>query len=244
MTYKRKEVIGPHTLYLGDCMEIMPTIGRFDAVVTDPPYGIGEAAGKNKSRGKLATAQDYGSETWDSKTADEAVAHAVSISRSAIVFGGNYYDLPPSQCWLIWDKVNSGDFADCEMAWTNLPKAARLISWQWNGFIRRGEMSRKNGCWSVRSHPTEKPVGVMKWCIEHLPPPNTTILDPFMGSGTTGVACQKLGRVFTGVEISEKYFDIACKRIEEAMRQPDLFIEEPKKSEQLSIDLEANQCSS
>ena len=234
MTYKRKEVIGPHTLYLGDCMEIMPTIGRFDAVVTDPPYGIGEAAGKNKSRGKLATAQDYGSETWDSKTADEAVAHAVSISRSAIVFGGNYYDLPPTACWLIWDKLNGeNDFADCEMAWTNLPSAVRRLKFLWNGCMRL-ERDVK------RQHPTQKPIGVMKWCIEHLPPPNTTIIDPFMGSGTTGVACQKLGRVFTGIEISEKYFDIACKRIEEAMRQPDLFIEEPKKSEQLSIDLEAN----
>ena len=225
-----KVEIGTATLYLGDCLQIMPTLGRVDAVVTDPPYGIGEAAGKNASRGVLAKARDYGVESWDDATADEAVDFARTISRYQIIFGGNYYDLPPTSCWLIWDKVNGdSDFADCEMAWTNLNKATRRIVWMWNGMLR------KNG--EVRGyHPTQKPVGVMEWCLEKVPDAQT-ILDPFMGSGTTGVACAKLGRKFIGIELEPHYFDIACKRIEQAYAQPDLFIEQPPKPEQQVMSL-------
>lgn len=162
----RVEHIGPHTLYLGDCREIMPTLGKIDAVVSDPPYGIGEARSGNATRGKLAVAKDYGHSTWDDDTADEAVAMAVSLAKWAIVFGGNYYALPPTSCWLVWDKLNgASDFADCELAWTNLPKAVRRIQFMWNGMLRAHGEPRGD-------HPTQKPVGVMKWCISHLPPPS------------------------------------------------------------------------
>jgi DNA modification methylase len=244
VSYRRKEQIGPHTLYLGDCMEVMPTLGRFDAVVTDPPYGIGEAAGRSKGRtsglscslrGTSKYQVDYGDASWDNETCDDAVALAMKSSRHSIVFGGNYYDLPPTSCWLIWDKLNgSTDFADCELAWTNLPKAVRRLRFLWNGCLRRERHI-------PREHPTQKPVEVMRWCISHLPDTATTILDPFMGSGTTGVAAQKLGCVFTGIEQDERYFDIACRRIEEAMRQPDLFVDQAKaKDEQIDL-LEAGQ---
>lgn len=222
----RIETIGDCTLYLGDCREIMPTLGKVDAVVTDPPYGIGEAAGANKSRGtgsarvKAGLAVDYGNDDWDAEPAHEAISAAIAIAKWSVVFGGNYYSLPPTSCWLIWDKMNTGDFADCEMAWTNLPKAVRRLQYLWNGCMRRERDI-------ARQHPTQKPVGVMKWCIEHLPPPNQTILDPFMGSGTTGVACVKLGRKFIGIEREPKYFDIACRRIEAAYAQPDLFVAPP-----------------
>jgi site-specific DNA-methyltransferase (adenine-specific)/modification methylase len=213
--------IGDCTLYQGDCMEIMPLLPRFDAVVTDPPYGIGEAAGKNKSRRKLAQATDYGNANWDNKTAPDAIACAVTKSTYSIVFGGNYYDLPPTSCWLIWDKLNgASDFADCELAWTNLKSAVRRLSFQWNGMIRREKHI-------PRQHPTQKPVEVMKWCIGFLPQAQT-IFDPFMGSGTTGVACAKMGLKFTGIELDPKYFDIACKRIEDAYAEPDLFVEQPE----------------
>lgn len=218
--------IGRATLYLGDCRDILPTLGKVDAVVTDPPYGIGEAAGRNKSRSNLAPATDYGCDDWDDKPVDPDLMDTVrSAARWQIIFGGNYYHCAPTKCWLVWDKDNgASDQADCELAWTNLDKAVRRIKWTWNGFIRQGEMSRKPGGWDTRNHPTEKPVGVMKWSIGHLPDAGT-ILDPFMGSGTTGVAAVQMGRDFIGIEREPKYFDIACKRIEDAQRQGDFFVE-------------------
>ncbi len=236
MTYKRKEIVGDCELYLGDCLEVMPGLCKVDGLdlVTDPPYGIGEAAGKNKNRGGLAKAKDYGYSDWDNSTADEAIDFAVNLSDFQIIFGGNYYNLPPTKCWLVWDKQINGDFADCELAWTNLSKAVRKIEWAWNGFIRKGSMSRRVD--NSRVHPTEKPVGVMSWCIGHLPNNCSTVLDPFMGSGTTGVSCAKLGRRFIGIEINETYFDIACRRIEEAYKQPDMFGQvEQSEREQLSL---------
>lgn len=225
MTYQRKEVIGNATLYLGDCRDVLPTLQRVDAVVTDWPYGIGEAAGANRSRSNLAQAADYGVDDWDDEPiSDDLVAAVRAAGRWNILFGGNYYALPATSCWLVWDKENgANDFADCELGWTNLPKAVRRIKWAWNGFIRKGEMSRKPGQWDRRNHPTEKPVGVMEWAIGHLPADAATIIDPFMGSGTTGVACHNLQRAFIGIERSERYFDIACRRIEDAQRQGQLF---------------------
>ena len=219
MTFQ-EQTIGNARLILGDCRDVLPTLGKVDAVVTDWPYGIGEAAGKNASRGNAAAAKDYGNDDWD----DEPIApEVVEMVRAAghwqILFGGNYYDCPPTSCWLVWDKDNgANDFADCELAWTNLPKAVRRIRYMWNGMLRANGEQRGD-------HPTQKPIGVMKWCIGHLPEPNETILDPFMGSGTTGVAAVQMGRAFIGIEREPKYFDIACRRIEQAQRQGDLFIE-------------------
>jgi len=215
----RKEIIGDCTLYLGDCLEVMPTLGKVDAVVTDPPYGINENSKKVASRGKLANPTNYGDFEWDKEPpSKELIDLVLNTAKHCIIFGGNYFHLPPTSCWLVWDKQNGeNDFADCELAWTNLKKAVRRVYWRWNGMIRKGD--------DVREHPTQKPVGVMEWCIGHLPESTETILDPFMGSGTTGVACVKLGRKFIGIELDEKYFDIACRRIEEAYKQPDLFIE-------------------
>ena len=202
------------TLYHGDCMEILPTLGKVDAGVTDPPYGIKEAAGKNASRGNLAVAKDYGVASWDNETADEAIDLVLAMSDQQIIFGGNYYDLPPSSCWLVWDKENgSSDFADCELAWTNLPIAVRRIRYMWNGMLRANKERRGD-------HPTQKPIGVMQWAVAFT---EGVVLDPFMGSGTTGVACVNLGRKFIGIEIERKYFDIACERIEAAYAQGRLF---------------------
>ena len=216
----RIEQIGDCTLYNADCMDVMPSLTGVDALLTDPPYGIGENHKKVASRGKLAAPKDYGEFSWDEQPASPAhIAEMQRLSRSQIIFGGNYFELGPTSCWLVWDKENGdNDFADCELAWTNLRKAVRRINWRWNGMIRKGHEDR--------FHPTQKPVGVMEWCIGHLPANAQTILDPFMGSGTTGVACVNLGRKFIGIELEPKYFDIACKRIEEAYRQPRLF-EEP-----------------
>ena len=216
-----KVEIGDATLHLGDCKDILPTLPKVDAVITDPPYGINENSKKVASRGKLAEPTNYGSFNWDKKPIDHDFLHEIiSFGKHAIIFGGNYYSMPAASCWLVWDKQNgSNDFADCELAWTNLPKAVRIFRHLWNGMIRAGEEKGQQ-----RVHPTQKPIAVMQWCIEMAGMPEV-ILDPFMGSGTTGVAALRLGRKFIGVEREPKYFDIACRRIEEAAKQPRLFSE-------------------
>jgi DNA modification methylase len=223
----RIEHIGAATLYLGDCRDILPTLGKVDAVVTDPPYGIGAdtsmAAGSGfQGGGMLAAKRTYEATGWDNKPIPDdvmAMVHAAGPWR--IVFGGNYYAMPATSCWLVWDKEVNGHFADCELAWTNLPKAVRRLRYMWNGMLRANNEPRGD-------HPTQKPVGVMKWCIGHLPDGCENILDPFMGSGTTGVAAVQMGRKFIGIEREPKYFDIACRRIEDAQRQGDMFIEGQK----------------
>lgn len=230
MSRWRTEVIGNSTLILGDCTEVLPTLGNADALVTDPPYGIGENNARNLSRARGGRATDYGHFEWDQGTAPEALQLAISRSRHAIVFGGNYYALPPSSCWLVWDKLNSGDFADCELAWTNLPKAVRRLRYLWNGMIKAPGEERGD-------HPTQKPVGVMKWALQQLPKDAKTILDPFMGSGTTGVAATHLGLTFTGIEREAAYFDAACRRVEEAWKQPRLFDEPPPPPTQGALGL-------
>jgi DNA modification methylase len=219
VTYQRKEVIGNATLYLGDCREMLPALGKVDAVVTDPPYGIGYDQQAHKGSGKmggLARKRAYDDVSWDAAPVDaDLMAAIIASGTKAIVFGGNYYPMPPARCWLIWDKEVNGEFADAEMAWTNLNKPVRLIRHMWNGMLRKGQEERF-------AHPTQKPLGVMKWCLSHVPQA-VSILDPFMGSGTTGVAAVQMQRSFIGVEREPKYFDIACKRIEDAQRQGSLF---------------------
>lgn len=214
------------TLYLGDCREILPTLGKVDAVVTDPPYGIGENSSKVASRGKLATPKDYGAFDWDKEPPPAWVIQMLrDISRHQIIFGGNYYDLPPSSCWLVWDKKNgSNDFADCELAWTNMSKAVRRIEWLWNGMIRKGS--------DIREHPTQKPLGVMSWALDQLPDDAKLICDPFMGSGTTGVAAVTRGLSFVGIERETSYFETALTRISEALERPSLLVEMTKLAKQ------------
>jgi site-specific DNA-methyltransferase (adenine-specific)/modification methylase len=217
-----KVEIGNATLYLGDCMDILPTLDKVDAVITDPPYGINENSKKVASRGNMAAPKDYGDFDWDkAPPPDELIELIRTKGKYQAFFGGNYFTLPPTSCWLVWDKLNGdNDFADCELAWTNWPKAVRRLQWRWNGMIRQGN--------EERYHPTQKPLEVMKWIIE-LCPKSDTILDPFMGSGTTGVAAIQMGRKFVGIERDPKYFEIACKRIKQAVSQPQLFEPEPLK---------------
>lgn len=213
-----KVEIGDATLYLGDCMDIMPMLGKVDAVVTDPPYGIGAHKKRaDTGKNKHITQRDYYHGEWDKSPASEMqILEILEISKEQVIFGGNYFNLPPSKCWFVWDKENGDNlYADCELAWTNLDKAVRRIRWQWHGFLRKGGDTE-------RFHPTQKPIEVMQWCIKQLPDAST-ILDPFMGSGTTGVAAVQEGRKFIGIEINKTYFEIACKRIEEAQRQGQLF---------------------
>jgi DNA modification methylase len=198
------------TIWHGESADVLPLLNTADLVLTDPPYGIGEAAGKNKSRGLMAASKDFGVDTWDDQPIDpELLALVRASGRTQIIFGGNYYDLPPTSCWLLWDKENGAtDFADAEMAWTNMKKATRLFRWRWQGMLQ-GDMGNKE----FRYHPTQKPVSVMRWCIERAGDGIETIVDPFMGSGTTLRAAKDMGKHAIGIEREEKYCEIAAKRM-------------------------------
>ncbi len=201
------------TLYNADCLDVLKTLGdgSVDAVVTDPPYGIGYSHGA-KSGVLAKTTQFVGRKViGDNKPFNPAPWLAY---RHLILWGANHYadELPARSRWLIWDKrdgVNSNDQADCEMAWTNDTRPARLFHHRWMGMLKASERG------IPRVHQTQKPVALMEWCLSFLPE-GCTVLDPFMGSGTTGVACMNTGRNFIGIEIDPGYHAIAKRRIEEA----------------------------
>lgn len=158
---------GNITIYHGDCVEILPQLEPVYAVVTDPPYGIGESSSKAQRRGsKKVPPTNFGEFDWDKEPPPKAVFDMLrALSKHQVFFGGNYFDLPPTNCYLVWDKDNgTTDFADCELAWTNLKKAVRLIKYKWQGYCQ-GDMSNKE----LRLHPTQKPVAVMEWCLQQLP---------------------------------------------------------------------------
>jgi site-specific DNA-methyltransferase (adenine-specific)/modification methylase len=209
-------VIGDATLYCGDCKLILPTLTGVDAVVTDPPYGIGYDATHEKYKNGIARDKA----TWDIEPFDPSPI--LALEKPSIIWGGNCFAsrLPDFSGWLAWVKTvrNDADIrqADMELAWTNCIRRPRVFRHLWIGAYRDSESGEQN------VHPTQKPIMVMQWCIGLLPDAHT-ILDPFMGSGTTGVACARLGRKFIGIEIEPKYFDIACERIQREYDQTKLF---------------------
>jgi DNA modification methylase len=210
-------IIGRAQLWLGDCRDILPTLPKVDAVVTDPPYGIKADRARNSEQWGW---RDYGGGGWDNARPDaELMRLVVAAGGHAVVWGANYFlDMLPTQPlskWLVWDKGQEGfSLADCEFAWCSF-----------EGAIRRKLYARALAMQDGKEHPTQKALAVMKWCIDQLPKGCSTILDPFMGSGTTGVAAVEMGRNFIGVERDPKHFATARKRIEDAQRQSDLFIE-------------------
>lgn len=224
----REERIGGQRLILGDCLVVMQELGRFDACLTDPPYGIdyGRAGGFSASHGWGSWRENV---EWDTDRPSKEVFRLIlEGSKEQIIWGGNYFAdlLPPSMRWLSWDK-GQRDFslADIELAWTSQQKAARVFDYARGKAVKDGKV-----------HPTQKPVALMEWCLGFVPKAKT-ILDPFMGSGTTLVACQRLGRAGTGVELKPEYFEAACRRVEEATRQPDLFVASPEAPTQETFDV-------
>lgn len=216
--WKRREVIGDCVLYLGDCLEVMPTLGKIDLLLTDPPYGIdyGRAGGFSASHGWGQWRENV---SWDQeRPAPEVFEAMLSCTKEQIIWGGNYFAdlLPPRMRWLAWDK-GQRDFslADMELAWTSQQKALRVFTYGRGKAVQDG-----------KEHPTQKPVALMEWCLSFAPDAKT-VLDSFMGSGTTGVACVNLGRSFIGIELDEGYFDIAVRRITDAHKQADLFVNKP-----------------
>ena len=198
-----KVVIGNATLYKGDCRLVLPTLPKVDAVITDPPYGIGFAAQPTKWQRRAGKEP----EGWDDAIS-EAVLGLPDVAPACIIWGGNYYDLPASRGWLSWFKPDAPpSMGHFELACTSIDRTARQLS------DSIGETNPERV-----GHPTQKPLRLMEWCLSFVPEA-ALILDPFMGSGTTGVACMNLGRSFIGIEREPKYFDIACRRIEDAQRQ-------------------------
>ena len=201
------EIIGNCHLYLGDCREILPSLPKVDLVLTDPPYGLAEKL----QGGTWGNQFEQTYKDWDGVAPD--ISHVLEFGKEQIVWGGNYFQLPPSRCFLVHDKAIRGmTFADCEMAWTSMDANARVFTYQ----VPRGFLGEE------RLHPTQKPVPVMEWCIS-IAKNTSTVADPFMGSGTTGVACANMGKTFYGIEREQKYFDIAARRIEAAYAELRLF---------------------
>lgn len=206
----RVEHIGNATLYLGDCLTILPTLVKANAMITDPPYGIADiwVGGSERHGWTKANAEAQVRNQWDTKALDlDAVRVLLAAADEHIIWGGNYFPLPQSRCWLVWNKPERGfSLAEAELAWTNKDAVVRVFD---------GPRSDQG-----RVHPTQKPICLMRWCVAKT---EGVVLDPFMESGTTGVACMELERPFIGIEVHEPYFDIACERIENAQRQERLF---------------------
>ncbi len=200
-----------YQLICGDCLEIMPTLGKVDAVVTDPPYGIADVWKGGGGHGwKPTKERPQERYVWDASAPQKTIDLLLKIGKTQIIWGGNYFNLPTSRGWLIWVKPERGfSMSEAELAWTNIDMPMRVYE------CRRSDPDRE--------HPTQKPLTLMRWVIENYTKQGNTILDPFMGSGTTGVACMQLNRNFIGIEFDPGYFEIAKKRIELAAAQGTLF---------------------
>ena len=232
----KKEVIGDATLYLGDCRDILPDLEKVDAVVTDPPFGVGNfvqitgiKSGKGKNKGEKVE--------WNDSPPDKEIFKLIKEkSNHRIIWGANFFNcFEKNGGAIVWDKqqfmpnFSKADIASC----SHLQKTEMIrIKWPNSTFQHKPETD----------HPCERPVALYEWCIKYLPNPNT-ILDPFMGSGATGVACMNLDRHFIGIEKEPEYFEIACKRISDAEKQCDLFINNPGTPKHIQMTFETNDAS-
>lgn len=220
-----KVVIGNATLYHGDCREVLPMLPKHDLLLTDPPYGISDKWGKKRISKNGDSSLCFGPEEWDECVQEENIVIAIDKCIVSIIWGGNYYkSIWPSRGYLIWDKLQKFDGSESELAWTNIDVASKTFGYS------RAQIAHHE----YKVHPTQKPLPLMLWCIGFAMN-SGDVLDPFMGSGTTGVACAQLGKAFTGIERERKYFDIACERIERAQAQGQLIPNETPQPVQESL---------
>lgn len=208
------------TWKIGDCLEIMQGFPdkHFDLILTDPPYGIGESNERNATRKCFAKTTDFGHYEWDkNRIGEEYFDEMMRVSKNQIIFGGNYYTdyLPPSACWIVWDKDNgANDFADCELAWGSFNTAVRIFRFRWQGMLQ-GNMKRKE----KRVHPTQKPVPLFEWIIKKYSEEGDLICDPFLGGGTCLEACHRTDRSCFGIDINPQWEHLYPNRIK-AHTQP------------------------
>ena len=211
-----------------DCMDMMREFPDkyFELAIVDPPYGIGEDGEKNHSRDRLAVATRYHAKSWDNSIpSQEYFQELLRVSRRQIIWGGNYFPMPPSSCWIVWDKDNSGDFADCELAWTSFKTAVRKFKYRWNGMLQE-DMANKE----TRIHPTQKPVALYRWLLSNYANAGDKILDTHLGSGSSAIACHYTGHRLTACELDADYYKAACERIDRETRQQTLFTETPSQT--------------
>ena len=206
-----------------DCMDILKQLPDkcIDLVLTDPPYGINVARNGKIGGRKCCSVTDYGKKDWDNKIPKKEIFEEIfRVSKNQIIFGGNYFIeyLTNSSCWLVWDKNNSGNFADCELAWTNFKSAVRKYKWTWNGMLQE-DMKHKD----IRIHPTQKPLKLFEMILNDYSNENDLILDCFSGSGTTAVACYDLKRRFICIEKDKEYYEKSVERLKQAQIKQRLF---------------------
>lgn len=220
--------IGDATLYLGDCMDILPMLPKVDAVITDPPFGVGnfiQTTGSLRGRGgSFAKSVD-----WNEQSPTVEFFEIIkSKSRHRIIWGANFFNCFEEKGGaIIWDKVQPmPNFSKADIASCTHFQKTEIVRIPWTNF----NVARQ----AKTDHPCERPVELYEWCIQYLPKPINTILDPFLGSGSCGVASLRMGKKFIGIERDPKYFEAACKRIEQATRQEDMFVEK-KQPEQVSL---------
>lgn len=210
----RKEVIGNATLYLGDCLEILPTLAPFAAVVTDPPYGI------NYKHGARFGGKQMGTDGMGIVGDDQPFDPSPWLAYECLFWGAEHFKrrLPDGGRWLVWNKRRAGVVRDqgcVENAWHSKSGVTRIFHHIWDG----ADIGVERGL--PRVHSNQKPIALMEWCLAFVAP--GTILDPYMGSGTTGLACHRADRPFIGIEIDPQHFKNACERIDAAHRQERLF---------------------
>ncbi|MCK5023432.1 MAG: hypothetical protein KAS04_04630 [Candidatus Aenigmarchaeota archaeon] len=198
---------------IGDAYKLMQQFpdNYFDLILTDPPYGIDESNEKNATRDKICKTTDFGTYDWDKERLLKSYFdEMLRVSKNQIIFGGNYYTdyLPPTPCWIIWDKDNSGNFADVEIAYTSFKTASRLFKYRWNGMLQ-GDMKHKE----KRVHPTQKPLPLFTWILEKYSKPGYSILDPFCGSGTTLEACKNLNLDCLCIDKSDQWIPYYKQRL-------------------------------
>jgi site-specific DNA-methyltransferase (adenine-specific) len=191
----------------------------FDLAIIDPPYGIGEDGAKNHSRGKATRATMYTAKNWDSSTpSSDYFSELKRVSKNQIIWGGNYFGLPASSCWIVWDKDNTGDFADCELAWASFNTAVRKFTWRWNGMLQQNMKDKE-----TRIHPTQKPVALYKWILDKYAKEGDKILDTHLGSMSIAIACHDYGFDLTGCELDPEYYSKGIERVQRHVNQLKLF---------------------